>query len=476
MSATTIWSTDLKIALMNPAPRGQTQRKWGDYHFGLSLQKALEARGAEVRQYFWPEWESDDVSDAVIVLRGKRRFLPAKDGRPWLLWIISHPAAVTLEELDAYTVGCPGSSTLYKEFIGATKTPLKVLRQCTDTSIFSKSSDTAARRKGLLFVANSRGVQREMVRWGARTGLRPDLFGDGWRPFGMQDLVVGSYVDNHHLPELYRSYKLGLNDHWGDMRHFGLINNRIFDCLASGLPVVSDWFPELESVLGDGVLYARCEREYWERLWWARSNYSKLLGRTKKVWDRLSCSYSFQARADELLEILSSPPKRAVVSKPREGSLAYERRALEGVLRRVSEAGGRLLHVQPTPELTSHLTAVDGVEWLGAGFGPGPWEVALDSHASQLGRHFYDILVLDWTPAEAPLALEAAQRMVKGLLRAIKPSGVVIVPVIQGNEHVGSTAWRAALDTVGSMKKSCYSDDVCFLYQFSMRDRPSQDE
>jgi hypothetical protein len=51
--------------------------------------------------------------------------------------------------------------------------------------------------------------------------------------------VVSDYFPNEELGELYSRSRATLNDHWADMRAYGFVNNRIFDALACGLPVIS---------------------------------------------------------------------------------------------------------------------------------------------------------------------------------------------------------------------------------------------
>ena len=91
----------MKIAIKNPAPLGKNLAKWGDYHFGLALQSALEAAGATVVMHFWPEWQRDEGEDVVLVLRGKQRYEPVQ-GKVHLLWVMSHPSTVATDEIDSY--------------------------------------------------------------------------------------------------------------------------------------------------------------------------------------------------------------------------------------------------------------------------------------------------------------------------------------------------------------------------------------
>ena len=46
-------------------------------------------------------------------------------------------------------------------------------------------------------------------------------------------MVQDTSIENSQIPDLYRSAKATLNDHWKDMLDYQFVNNRIFDALAS---------------------------------------------------------------------------------------------------------------------------------------------------------------------------------------------------------------------------------------------------
>ena len=52
--------------------------------------------------------------------------------------------------------------------------------------------------------------------------------------------MVADHVDNELLPVVYSSAGVVLNDHWGPMKAWGFVSNRLFDVLACGTPVISD--------------------------------------------------------------------------------------------------------------------------------------------------------------------------------------------------------------------------------------------
>jgi hypothetical protein len=304
----------MKLTIKNPAPDDDSQQRWGDFHFGNALKRSLALKGIAVSQDFRPNWSVDHGEDVVLVLRGLSQFRPAKT-KYNIIWIISHPAMVTSEELDAYDLVLTASAFHRSMLCEITRTPVEVARQCTDFGQMhlrrQTLSEEAKAREGIVYVANSRGQRREMARWIEETNIDVRVFGRAWEKFGVGHLVEKEYIANADLPELYRSAYLCLNDHWKDMRAFGFINNRVFDSLACGLPVLTDSFPEIRMLFGDALLYAHNAEEFKDRIAFCRSNYAEVLGRTREKWDEIANLYSFDARCDEIVNWIQSPPERA---------------------------------------------------------------------------------------------------------------------------------------------------------------------
>ncbi|MGB9498507.1 MAG: glycosyltransferase [Dissulfuribacterales bacterium] len=304
----------MKLTIKNPAPDDDSQQRWGDFHFGNALQRSLEAKGVTVFQDFQPNWSMDHGEDVVLALRGLSKFQPSK-AKFNILWIISHPAMVTSEELDAYDLILTVSAFHCDLLCKITKTPVEIARHCTDFGNFSPAgvslSEEAGPREGIVYVANSRGQRREMAQWIEETNIRVRVFGRAWEKFGVGHLVEKEYLPNSDLPELYRSARLCLNDHWKDMRAFGFINNRIFDSLACGLPLLTDSFPEIRAVFGDTLLYARNADEFRNQIAFCESNYEEVLGRVRATWNEVGYLYTFDSRADEIIHWIETPPIRA---------------------------------------------------------------------------------------------------------------------------------------------------------------------
>ena len=100
--------------------------------------------------------------------------------------------------------------------------PVLPLLQCTDTELFypaeeSGDDQSAVQAKGdYIFIGNSRGVARRCVIWSAQNQLPLKIWGSGWKAMLGQNkgMVQDTSIENSQIPDLYRSAKATVNDHW----------------------------------------------------------------------------------------------------------------------------------------------------------------------------------------------------------------------------------------------------------------------
>ena len=119
-----------------------------------------------------------------------------------------------------------------------------------------------------------------------------------------KNMVQELFIENSQIPALYRTAKVTLNDHWKDMLDFQFVNNRIFDALACGLPVISDYCDELKEIFPDAVLYYSNKEEFDQCVKEIENNYEEVRARVDAQWPMIKEKYSFEARAKELVEIV----------------------------------------------------------------------------------------------------------------------------------------------------------------------------
>lgn len=428
----------MKIAIKNPAPVGPNLEKWGDYHFGLALAKSLEKLGATVVQHFWPNWDADDGEDMVILLRGKRSYTPPPS-KLSLVWIISHPGTIKYDEISKFDMVYVASETHYKAIRSLPGLTVDVARQCTDTSVFFADGQDRLRRD-VSFVANSRGVRREVLSWAVGAGTPVHVVGRHWGNLGLGHLVKSQYIDNDALPDFYRRTRLTLNDHWSDMAHFGYINNRIFDCLACGTPILTDEFSELKTVCGDGILYASDMDSFGAAIEEYLLDYPSVLGRAQQLWQRIGANYSFDARAAQIWDWATTTHSlRNSLCYDADGARAASAEPLTSV---IGQAVGLLrkagvtrevqtLHLCPSPWGTSSLFANKEISYLSGGFGRGPWHVLMDCEMGGLANKHFDMIVIEPTDNLAELVGQDKGGFAKRLASKLNKDGVVVAPIGQ---------------------------------------------
>ena len=61
--------------------------------------------------------------------------------------------------------------------------------------------------------------------------------------------VLKNLVSNSELGAAYKLGRVVLCDHWKDMKKFGFVSNRIYDCLSIGRPILTDYAKDIESDL-----------------------------------------------------------------------------------------------------------------------------------------------------------------------------------------------------------------------------------
>lgn len=294
----------LRWALKASSPGTLLGDLWGDTYFADDLAVALRGLGQQVvvdRTSSWDRPGSAGWDDVTLTLRGLQRFTPQPDAVN-LLWVISHPDQVTVDELNAgwdqvYAAG-PAWGAEQSLRAGIAITPLL---QATDSRRFRHSA-TDLTRSGVLFVGRTRGERRPVVLDAAEVVSDLQVYGDdGWERYLHDSQIAGAVLSNTDLPRAYSSARVVLNDHWDDMRRGGFLSNRLFDAAAAGAKIVSDAVPGLKDVFGDQV-----------RTYSTIDELRSLLAVDSTVWpaaeemdvsaSRVAREHSFDARARALLD------------------------------------------------------------------------------------------------------------------------------------------------------------------------------
>ena len=300
-------SIDAKeIDICGAMPDNENTKFWGDYHYAVALKKEFEKRGYKANILSHENWYNISTAGYTIVLRGVRPYYPAyKDDRKYIMWNISHPAEVTIEEYKLFDYVFFASEYMKEMYDGKLDVPMDVMPQCTDPDVM-KSVDSADKKYELLFVGNSRRVYRRILKDLLPTDHKLTVYGRHWEEFPVQEYVVQAYIDNNVVGQAYHDAKILLNDHWDDMRDYGIISNRIFDALAAKAFVISDNVKGLEDVLGDCVVTYDTRQDLKEKIDYYMEHDKEREEKAKRGQEIVLAKHTFSNRVDKMLSVLES--------------------------------------------------------------------------------------------------------------------------------------------------------------------------
>lgn len=248
------WASRTRIAVMVQALRWDVAEPSGDYHLARALQRQFERRGLPTSVYFQRQWASPATAreDVVIHLWGRYE-LAVRPTQVNALWILYHPELVTDELCRRYDAVFAASDVLAARLSERTGLAVRSLHQATDPERFRPTE--GGPHHDLLFVGNSRGTRRTIIDDVTPTARDLAVYGGGWS----DDLLDPAYfrgevVSNRDLPSFYSAADIVLNDHWLESVEAGMINNRLYDALATGAFVISDPIPGLDEELDGAVV------------------------------------------------------------------------------------------------------------------------------------------------------------------------------------------------------------------------------
>lgn len=290
-------------ALKIGAPTVARRESWGDWHFAVALKDALERLGQEVvvdcRDAWYRDTTGDD--DVVLALRGVRAYEPDRR-HVNLLWIISHPEQVTVDEVSAFDHAFAASDPWAAEATVRLGAPVEAFLQCADAIRFRPVEPDPVHRHPVLFVGNARGV-RPSVKTAIDAGLEVAVYGLRWEGLLPPGWWRAPYVPNDELPALYRAAGVVLNDHWDDMRTRGFLSNRLFDLAACGARIVTDDIVGVHAVFGPSVHTFDSPLSMFEAV--RRFDVEGPQAQTERdrLSERIRREHSFDARAARLVEV-----------------------------------------------------------------------------------------------------------------------------------------------------------------------------
>lgn len=197
-----------EIDICGAMPDDESKKYWGDQHFAVGMKKEFEKLGYKANVLPRDRWYDQSRAGYVIVLRGKNPYYrPMGDNRKYIMWNISHPDDVTIDEYNSYDYVFFASQKMHDEFASKLHVPSGVAQQCVDDSamVYEEGHD---KQYELLFVGNSRHVFRPILKDLIPTEHKLTVYGRHWENFPVQDYVVSDYMDNSKVGQAYHDAKI----------------------------------------------------------------------------------------------------------------------------------------------------------------------------------------------------------------------------------------------------------------------------
>lgn len=297
-----LFKRNLKISIKVPAQDEKSAFFWGDYHFALSLKKEFEKKNYKTDIVFRENWNKKDNSDVVLVLRGLFEY-KTNPNQINLMWNISHPDLITAKEYNTYDHVFIASEVFTKKLKKILKIPVTSLLQCTDNNIFYPNFSKKYKHE-LLFVGNSRGIFRQIIKDLVPTKRELGLYGRDWDTFLPKSVLSGDYIPNNELNKAYSSCKILLNDHWEDMGKNGFISNRIFDGLACKAFIISDKIQGI-GILKDSIVVYKNPENLKELIEYYINNEEERLEKARLGQKIVLNNHTFEKRVEKILEVIA---------------------------------------------------------------------------------------------------------------------------------------------------------------------------
>jgi len=285
-------------------PNDHNMKFWGDLYFARAMKEEFEKRGYLANVRTRQDWHKRSTAKYTIFLRGNREYYPTvEEGRVSIMWNISHPDEVSLVEYNAFDYVYFASEKLKCKLGGQIQCQSGVLMQCTDENVM-RAEEYLDKKYELLFVGNSRQVYRQILKDLLPTEYKLTVIGRHWEKYPVQQYVIQPYIANDEVGQAYHDAKILLNDHWDDMKEQGVISNRIFDALAAGAFVISDYMAEIDEEFEGAVVTYQDKDDLKNKIDYYLTHEDERLAKAKLGQEIVLEKHTFSNRIEKMIQVM----------------------------------------------------------------------------------------------------------------------------------------------------------------------------
>jgi GT2 family glycosyltransferase len=247
------WGEGPRLCIVETSTRADSP--WGDRPTAAQLAQAAARLGWRVDRLGERDEPSSPISEdldlAVVLVDGfDVRALPPHTivcawVRNWTQRWLSRP---WLERCDVLLAGSEAAADRLRE---ATGRPVHVMALAADPDRFRPAPAGQTPERDWVLTVNRWGEPRA-VEAALQAGLpgRGAIHGRGWEHAGLGALPVG-WRAHPDLPHVYRGARVALDDTAEVTRVDGLVNARVFEALACGVPVLTNGADGVRALFDD---------------------------------------------------------------------------------------------------------------------------------------------------------------------------------------------------------------------------------
>ncbi len=296
--------------IKNPAPATEDKVNFAEYWFFLHMKEKLEDEGYYVYTDYYEDWNGPIEADYVLVSLAARNYRPDRRIKncKYFLWINCYIDRVDKELYELYDAILVSSHLYAEKLSKEVSVPVIPFLLCADTQVFYPNE--LEKKYDKIFVGNTRNVRRDCIFWCEEHQIDVDLWGRkegkaGWANRIKEGSTVRlhGYLPNNELPDVLRSAKIILNNHFEDMNREGFINLRTIEALSCGCTVLSDYNKELENLFGEAIVYYHDENDFLKKLSWLEEHYEEQRQKVLETWPKIREEFSLESRVKALIEL-----------------------------------------------------------------------------------------------------------------------------------------------------------------------------
>lgn len=182
-----------------------------------------------------------------------------------------------------------------------------ILRIGADTELFKPcDTDRIKDKSDLVFVGSYWGDKRDVIeRLKVLDGFKIRLYGRGWDSFKFLKKYNQGEIGYYHIPVIYGSSKIVLDDQHKETKPYDSINSRVFEALACGKPVVTNANKSITEVLDKGVICTKDEDETLDIIRDLLKDEERLKKMGEEGRKLILAKHSYEVRANEFKSILA---------------------------------------------------------------------------------------------------------------------------------------------------------------------------